>query len=658
MDKYINIDEALAEIKLLKAKVEAYEKKADYFGNILSSLEDVQVFCCTKNTSGEYIISFNEGKSVKKNSTNTEKVFGEKLEDVIGVNLYNELKPYYDKAFNGETVKYKSFLYRGQLFSTILSPLIRNEEGTVIEILGNTQEITEIYNSDNEARKQSEILDKIIESNPFSIQVLNPYGYHIRENKAFLKLFKTAPDKNWSLLKDPIIRASGLNEILKRVLKGEVATIPPIWYNAHSVDPKYPDNLICLGSVIFPVFLSNNKLEYIVIMHEDITIRVKTEEELVKAKEKAEEADQLKSAFLANMSHEIRTPMNGILGFAELLKMPNLTGEKQQQYVRIIEQSGERMLSIINDLISIAKLESGHVDVSISGTNINDQLDYLFKFFEPEAIQKGVELVVHFPATQKTPVINTDEEKVYAVLTNLIKNAIKFTSAGSVQFGYEWKGDVIEYFVKDTGTGIHPDKHKSIFERFVQGDSSISSGSEGTGLGLSIAKAYIEMLGGKIWMDSEVGKGTRFYFTIPVNSNIEPDKALVDKAKVILDNELLNTTILVVEDDETSLMFLVQILENYGIHVIKAQNGKEAIELCREKKEIDMVLMDIKMPVMDGHTAAKAIKEFLPGLPIIAQTAFALEMEKEMYRETFDDYITKPMKFDELLKIIIQQLKL
>jgi PAS domain S-box-containing protein len=251
----------------------------------------------------------------------------------------------------------------------------------------------------------------------------------------------------------------------------------------------------------------------------DITEQKQAKDELVKAKEHAEESDRLKSAFLANMSHEIRTPMNGILGFTELLKDPDLTGAEKEKFIEIIQKGGQRLLNIINDIVTISIVESGQMQVSVSETNINDQIEFLYNFFQPEAEKKGIELKYKNSLPGNFAVISTDTEKIYAILTNLIKNAIKFTHEGSLEFGYDLvetdNYPFLQFFVKDTGTGInHEMKHK-VFDRFRKGSDSKARNYDGAGLGLAISKAYVEILGGKIWVESEPGKGATFYFTIP-----------------------------------------------------------------------------------------------------------------------------------------------
>ncbi len=390
----------------------------------------------------------------------------------------------------------------------------------------------------------------------------------------------------------------------------------------------------------------------ILIAHELSIIieRKKMIHDLVAAKERAEESDRLKSAFLANMSHEIRTPMNGILGFAELLKQPKLSGKEQKMFIEIIEKSGERMLNIINDLINISKIESGQMDIQFSETNINEQLLFLYNFFKLEASQKKLNLVVNYPNSDNVIYIKTDKEKVYAILTNLIKNAIKFTDSGTIEFGCEVVENKLVFHIKDTGIGIPLNKQKSIFERFVQVSSGMTNEYEGAGLGLAISKAYVEMLGGEIWMESEPGKGTCFYFTLPLNLKNETESLKMDVQVEIeeSDNENKVITILIAEDDEISLVYLNHILKTDYMNILTAKTGAEAVEICRNNYDIELVLMDINMPVYNGDIASQIIKEFRPGLPIIAQTAFALEEDKEKYKGSFDDYITKPINADEL----------
>jgi signal transduction histidine kinase len=368
--------------------------------------------------------------------------------------------------------------------------------------------------------------------------------------------------------------------------------------------------------------------------------------ELIIAKERAEESDRLKSAFLANMSHEIRTPMNGILGFAGLLKTPNLTGEKQQEYIKIIENSGKRMLNIINDIVSISKIESGILEVNISESNINSQMEYIQNIFMAETKKKGILLFSKNSLSAKDVIINTDKEKLYAILTNLVKNAIKFTHEGSIEFGCSKKGKFLEFYVKDTGVGIPQEQKSLIFERFRQGSESLSRNYEGAGLGLSISKAYVELLGGKIWVESEVGKGSTFYFTIP--SNAKQNEILVDK-DVVADsdknNKINKLKILITEDDETTEKFIVIQINKYSKEVLIARNGVEAVQICRDNPDIDLILMDIKMPEMNGYEATKQIRTFNKKVIIVAQTAYAFMGDKEKSIKTgFNDYISKPFK--------------
>ena len=240
--------------------------------------------------------------------------------------------------------------------------------------------------------------------------------------------------------------------------------------------------------------------------------------ELETAKEKAEESDRLKSAFLANMSHEIRTPMNGILGFANLLNQPDLTGEKRDKFIELIQRSGERMLMIINDLLDIAKIESGHVELTVHDTHINEIIDDLAVLFTPEAQLKGLDLMASKALESREAVIRTDEIKLNQVLSNLLKNAIKYTESGKIEFGYLLNSDrSLQFYVSDTGIGIPEELQKAIFERFRQGEFGLTRSFEGAGLGLSISKAYVEMLGGEMFLISVPGKGSRFYFNLPVS---------------------------------------------------------------------------------------------------------------------------------------------
>ena len=389
-------------------------------------------------------------------------------------------------------------------------------------------------------------------------------------------------------------------------------------------------------------------------------------QDLIIAKEQAEESDRLKSAFLANMSHEIRTPMNGILGFAELLKEPDLSGAEQLEYIQIIEKSGTRMLNIINDIIDISKIESGLLKLDMEESNINEQIEYIYTFFKPEVEAKGIKLSIQNTLPTREATIYTDREKLYAILTNLVKNAIKYTNKGSIEFGYNLVETqciaALQFFVKDTGIGIPKDRLEAIFERFIQADMINVKARQGAGLGLAITKSYVEILGGKIWAESGESGGSTFYFTLPYSINFTDNQLnnkplSVQKKEAQINVEGRDLKILIVEDDTPSVMLLSLIIKLLGRNILKARNGLEAVEVCRNNPDIDLILMDIQMPLMGGYEATRLIREFNKDVVIIAQTAYGLagEMEKAI-KAGCNDYISKPIDKNLLLEVILKHL--
>ena len=505
------------------------------------------------------------------------------------------------------------------------------------------QDITEQRNAQEKLRK----LSKTVEQSPEAICITDTDGLIEYANPKTLEL--TGYTKNELMGKNPKIFSSGEKSKEEYVELWSTIKAGNVW-NGEFHNKKKNGELYWESAIISPIFDDLGSITHYLGIKEDITAKKQLLDELIAAKGKAEESDRLKSAFLANMSHEIRTPMNGILGFADLLKEPNLSGEEMLEYIEIIEKSGARMLNLIDEIVDISKIEAGLMEVHIRDTNINKQIEYIYKFFKAEVESKGMKLTYNVGFPEKELIIAIDNEKLYAILINLVKNSIKYSFEGTIEFGYSFvvidNQTYLQFFVKDTGIGIPEQRQDAIFERFIQADIGDKRAFQGAGLGLSIAKAYVEMLGGKIWVDSTEGQGSVFYFTIPYQ--VGPEENIVANNAFIADEmpPKINTIkLLVVEDDEGSSLLIKTFINKFCKEILFASDGFESVEICRNNPDIDLVLMDIKMPVMNGYEATREIREFNKEVIIIAQTAYALTGDKKKALDAgCNDYITKPFK--------------
>ncbi|MCX7987024.1 MAG: response regulator, partial [Bacteroidales bacterium] len=421
------------------------------------------------------------------------------------------------------------------------------------------------------------------------------------------------------------------------------------------INKKKSGELYWERALISPIKDEKGKEIRIIGVKEDITDRKKLVEELIKAKERAEEADRLKTSFLSNISHEIRTPMNGIVGFAELLKRPNLSLEKQHEFIAIIEQSSKRMLSIINDIIELAKIEANMVTVTLSEVNLNEVLSELQENYKTQAEEKGLYLNCNIELSDDNAVIITDANKLKQILTHLLKNALKFTHEGGITLGYTIENNTIHLYVKDTGIGIPEEYHQLIFERFRQIQEDTARQYEGAGIGLTISKAYTDMMGGKIWVDSSGNShGAVFHVVLPFQPLKRPKKMLEKASSYQISRPV---SILIVEDDEKSAQLLGEMFASDPVTIYFARDGKQAVDLVNQH-HIDLVLMDLKMPEMDGFEATRIIRSKFPDIPIIAQTAYTFSDErKKAFEAGCNDYIAKPISIAKLYEIINRHLK-
>jgi len=412
------------------------------------------------------------------------------------------------------------------------------------------------------------------------------------------------------------------------------------WLDARGVPNKGED-----GSIIWDV------------IGIDISDRKKAEEALVVAKKKAEENDKLKSAFLANMSHEIRTPMNGLIGFADLLKEKDLSDEERNYFIDIIQTNSNNLLNLINDIIDLSKIEAGQLNIRLKPckpANIIRDLEETFNQIKKQKDKTHIQFITRVSKKDANLQIETDPERLKQVLTNLLGNALKFTDNGTIEFGFAVSNNKVKFFVKDDGTGINKKDLNSIFNRFERADNAAKKVVEGTGLGLSISKGIVELLQGQIDVKSTEGKGTTFEFYIPF-IKVKGENKSTSKEQEVDFNKFKGKTIVVAEDDIFNLQLFKVILENTPATVLYAENGKEVVEIVDKNPDTDIILMDIRMPVMDGVEAARIILNNNPKIKIIAQTAHAMVYDKDKFLKSgFVDYLSKPISREMLFKKLAQ----
>jgi len=653
-----------SELELIKAKEKAEESEL-LKNKLVANIGDV-------------IVIIDHQSNNRYKSPNVEKLFGWKPEELIGNNAYDNVHPddleqariFIDSLLNapnktGTTevrYRHKNGNYTWIEFTgsnLFHDPIING-------ILGNYHDISERKNAEIELIKVQEKANRYTEMILSSQAVANicSYSTNLIEEDLEKSIWECSPE---------FYKIFGIDETYPHTIAG--------W--AGFIHPDFHEELVAYHESVVKKRISFNK-EYKIIrindgaerwvhgtgelvydthgnpvrMHgaiQDITEIKKTEDELIKSKEKAVEANLLKTVFINNMSHEIRTPMNGIIGFSEMLDKPDISPEKRKYFSKIVQNSSHQLLRIIDDILEISTLETKQEGLNETEFCLNDLLMDLFSIFNLKSNLRNIPLYLKKALHDDQSHIVSDKTKLNKILSNLLENALKFTSEGFVELGYYVDNANLILYVKDTGIGISPKNHEIIFERFAQEEKDFSRKQGGLGLGLSICKENAELIGGKITLESEKGKGSTFFVTIPYksaqfkNNNTKENFERFEKT----DDKY---TILIAEDEEVNYLYIEVLFEdeidgNYKL--IHAKNGKEAVEICFSNNTIDLVLMDIKMPIMNGYEATEKIKEKFPNLPIIVQTAYSTESDKQLaLKHGCDDFISKPIDKVKLFGMI------
>ena len=540
----------------------------------------------------------------------------------------------------------KSGFKKDVLLKSVILP---GNEKTWKTVLVSIIDLSERIQSD----KQIRVLSEAITHSPVSVVITDIDGKIEYVNPKFTEVTGYTPEnvigQTPSFLKSGNTPNETYKDLWNTIIKGGE------WIGEIQ-NKKKNGKLFWELSSISAVKNARGEVTHFVAIKEDITVRKESEAELIDAKRKAEEADRLKTAFLANMSHEIRTPMNAIVGFSELLRTTEINGPEKEEYFNIINNSCNTLSNLIDDIIDLAKIEAGQTKITYDVCKPFKVMKELQVYFEEEVRKSGKPMkIVMEPSITPELIIKTDEFRLRQILSNLIGNAVKFTLKGLIAWGCSIKKDkYIEFFIKDTGIGISSENLESVFDRFRQMDGSSVRKYGGTGLGLPVSKSLVELMGGRIWVDSKVGRGSEFYFTIPYELAFEEisvfEKNDRERKEVF---QWKDKNILIVEDNYSNYEFIKAVLSKTKAGILWADTGPKAIEIFRKEKNIHMVLMDIQIPEIDGYEATRIIKKINPDIPVIAQTAYAMSQDREKSLSAgCDDYISKPIKPLALLNLI------
>lgn len=505
-------------------------------------------------------------------------------------------------------------------------------------------------------RANQERQRRVFESSPDPMMVVDPNGLILDFNSAFVKALGVDPKLVYG---EKIFRF-----IHPDHWRTSIQDFSQTWEKGYLKNLEYlvvrPDGLSFDAEVSSgAIYTSNGKPESMVLIIKDISERKETERKILEAKYKAEESDKLKTAFLSNMSHEIRTPMNAIVGFSDLLLDEQLSPEERRDFIAQINQGADDLMRLIDDIIDIAKIEAGQVNVHIAECFIRELFKELHLMFIQNIRRSGkeqVKLVLKWDWPLNELAIYTDPFRLKQILINLLSNAVKFTEQGEIVLGLKEHPEGIYFYVKDSGIGIRQEKQKVIFDRFMQGHETKTKLYGGTGLGLAISKNLTEILGGMIGVDSKTGEGSTFWFILPRNEvPLKYEAALRTPTSDLRSWE--EKKILIAEDDHSNYYFLFEALKDTGMEILWSKDGEETLEIFRAHKDLDAVLMDINMPLLNGYECTKVIKKERPDLPVIAQTAYAMSGEREISRAAgCDDYLAKPIKVSELLETLAKHI--
>jgi len=550
------------------------------------------------------------------------------------------------------TLRFESKILEDSVLVTSVKVL--NKENQEKSDIGANFVSDSIFQSSEDLRK----LIRAIEQSPVSIVITNTDGTIEYVNPVFFELTGYSPEEvlgeNPRILKSGMVSRKDYEEMWETIKSGNI-------WKGEFINKKKNGDLYFELATIAPVLNSEGDTTHFVAVKEDITAAKKYEQDLIDTREKARESEILKAAFLQNMSHEIRTPMNAILGFSELAKMAETSAEKRNSYLEIVIESAHRLLGIVDDIMDISKLETGNIVLKNSPIRLQGFLLNLYNsFVNITGSQVLLEKPVIDPELQNIN-IYIDSSRLRQVLEKLLSNAVKFTKQGSVNFGCSRIGGAIRFYVKDTGIGIQADMYDLIFQPFYQLDMGATRAFGGNGLGLTIASRIVEKMESSIKVDSHPGKGSVFYFDVwpgysdgvSGSENNRPESVFSEKNQVNL---------LVAGDKEMDFIMIREILNReFGkkIKVLKAASANQAIEICREKGPVDLILMNVKLPDMEGGRAARQLKSMNPNAVVIVQTGKEIETDKTSLLEAgCDDIIVKPVYRDDLIELMYKHLKI